>query len=278
MIETLNLVPGVDYTLGAGGLIQIDEDVLNKAMERQMQETHRAQAQVYGVEAKMERYNQKQIIKDFMNAVNTEAARQGSGSRIDQSQAKIILENSANGTSSILGELKKFITIGEAQNKNLDDINKTSVKNSENVCKAVGKTSSNFESAIKGQELDISDSISSYLPSYLESQARERSKELMEVEQDIYGYLDADQINSYKNMSEGSKEAIRNILLNKKSSGEPDVKYDEDSKDWKKAEEFDKKGGGFWYGLGHMGQVNAHSRVGEDVDKVKDEYLKYTQG
>lgn len=276
LIETLGLLPEIDYTIGAGGLIQIDEEALNEAAWNKMQETHRAQSHVYETELKLEKVNQGKIIRNFMNAVNQETARQGSSARINQDQARTILESSSNGESAVLGEIRRIISIEENQSKSLGDINKTSVKNTENMCRAVGKSSEDFEATLGTQELAIGESLSTYLPAYMESKAREDNKLLLNIEEDIYGYLSENQIMAYNNMSSGSKEAIKKILANRKMSTSKTT-YDENDNTWKQAESFDIHGGGIFRG-GKLGARIAHSKWGDTVDKLKDEYLQHVYG
>lgn len=245
LIETLNLLPTSGYTIGANGLIQINEDVLENAMSEKMREQYRTQAHVAQGKADLEKVHQKEIIRDFMLAVNQQAAKQGSIAKIDQSQAKIILDNYNKDDSVWIGELQRAIEMGshmgEMQYKTLEDINRTSVKNSEGICKAVGKTSENLEASIGDQEIKIGETIDDFLPDYLASQAKIDNYEAMAIENDLYSYLDDTQLTSYQNLSHGSQDAIRKIMKQKKAESRSNVQYDESLDRWGMAEDIDKK-------------------------------------
>lgn len=77
LIDTLGLMPGTGYTLGANGLIQIDEDALENAMYKEMQNVYRTQGHESQAKANLEKYNQDKIVRDFMLAVNKEAQEKG---------------------------------------------------------------------------------------------------------------------------------------------------------------------------------------------------------
>ena len=233
LIDTLGLMPGTGYTLGANGLIQIDEDALENAMYKEMQNVYRTQGHESQAKANLEKYNQDKIVGDFMAAVNKEAQKQGSNVWIDKQQAKAILDNSKTDSESpyLLGELDNrdlYNTVedtirGRQRNYgiDLDELNKNSRRDSELICNAVEENANTVETAVEQNGINIGEVIKDYLPQYMSSQSKIEAYEKQAMQNSLYGYLDKDTTTKYRGMSSGSQDAILEIMKNtqKNTSG-----------------------------------------------------------
>ena len=75
LIETLNLLPS-QYTIGEGGLIQIDPDALEAAEFQKLQEMYRTQGLQYYNQARLQEYYKEESAKKFNKQFNTMAKLQ----------------------------------------------------------------------------------------------------------------------------------------------------------------------------------------------------------
>lgn len=234
LIDTLNLMPGYGYTLNADGLIQIDEGVLDAALKRQLNEQYRAQAKVSYNRAALEEYNQKEIVKDFMLAVNQAAAKQGSSSKIDQAQARIILENYNNEDPVWIGQVQRTLEmgnhLGELQNQKLETLDKTGKKNSESICKEVKKGSENTQTSIEtNSAVDIGDVISEYSPQYQLSQEKIDAYKHQALLQELYSYLKEEDLKHLTSLDEDDQKSITKIIDNKRENyKQPSIQADKE--------------------------------------------------
>lgn len=114
LIDKWGLVANQDYTLGADGLISINEDVIEKKMYDQLRKQYQAQADVqraqYAIDKKRIDKEQEKIVKNFKKDVNKTASRENSSSRITTSQAETMLINMNQpqtniGTTNLVSEM-----------------------------------------------------------------------------------------------------------------------------------------------------------------------------
>lgn len=235
LIDTLNLVQGYGYSIGSNGLIQIDDQVLDAALQRQLNDRYRAEAKVNYDKAAIEKSNQNTIVRDFMWAVNQAAAKQGSSSKIDQAQARIILENYNNDTPTWIGEVQKTIEIGnhlgELQNEKLDTLDKTGTKNSENICKEVKKGAENTQTSIKdSEEVDIGGVVSEFAPQFQASQEKIEAYEFQAILQELYAYLEGDDKKHLTSLTEEDQKSVTKIIKENRDKYKETLKIDKDSK------------------------------------------------
>ena len=223
LVDTLNLMPGYGYNFDSNGLIQIDEQVLDAALQRQLNDRYRAQAKVNYDRAALEKNNQNTIVRDFMLAVNKAAIKQGSGAKIDQTQARLILENYNNDSSTWIGEVQKTIEmgnhLGELQNQKLEDLTKTETRNSESICKEVRKGAQGTQSSIEeGGEVDISEVISEFSPQYQASQEKIDNYKFQAILQELYAYLEGEDKKHLSSLNTEDQKSITKIIDNKRKA------------------------------------------------------------
>ena len=158
----------------------------------------------------MAAYDQKLIVRDFMNAVNREAAKSGSNARIDQGMAKQILDNYTPGedTLHILGEINRSVQMGEhngtLNQRSLESLNKNVIKSNDKVCSAIERESRN-------EAIDISESITNHLSNYNAAGAEAEAYALQAAEERLYGYLPKSDIAKYETLRSGAQKAIGTI-------------------------------------------------------------------
>ena len=289
LVDTLGLLPGSGYTIGANGLINIDEDVLEDALYRQMQEIYRNQAKNTQATADLEIYNRDQIVSDFRNEVNRMALEQGIQTTISQEQAEEILKNTEN-TNINLGELgsitkeyhsSSLMALNENNNviresysnfnSNLNDLNNDL---SSSVEQASSQASQNICTAVNQNAIDISSAIAKYSSEYNVATERINTYERQAAIENLRGYADQTEISQYEKLSTGSQEAVAEILRQQKENNQRNV-----NESITEGETIGFK----WYDILTLGTTAAwragrHWGTADARQEVKEEYAKNALG
>lgn len=187
LIDSLNLIAGKDYTIDANGLIKINETSLETKQYAALQESYRAQAVNFEAQLKQNDYNQRQLIKNFTNAVNSNH-REETDARLSTEQGKQILLNEhafrgAGYTSSYLFELDNINTIRKKSQGDLNRNNKYVTEQIDQIIPEIEKSTKNSEEAINLQK-----EITTYLPEMRKLQQEQIQLERQRKLTTLYGY------------------------------------------------------------------------------------------
>jgi hypothetical protein len=111
LIDTLDLIAGKDYTINADGMIEIEEDSLEKALEEQMRELHYAQAEKYAAQANAIRNSEENgiagVVKEFTKEVNKLLDTSGTNYDFTEEMGEAILSRDEDTLERLLAESEK---------------------------------------------------------------------------------------------------------------------------------------------------------------------------
>lgn len=209
LIDSLHLMAGTDYTISKDGLITINEDALNNATYRQQQKIYRSQAYNNRTQADLEDYRRDLIVEAFQKEINKLAQEKNNDENnteyFTKEQAKYILTNENLNMGSHSGQTFDFEKI------DLNGLKKTMSSESEDIQKTLNENA-----------VDITTTIKTYLPKYNASLANSRSNRLQGIQNSLYGYLDQNALDRYKNLNGGAQEQVLMLMRNKQNGAKPE--------------------------------------------------------
>lgn len=142
LIKQWDLVAGKDYTLGSGGLIQIDEKTLKTKQFQEQQKVFRAQANVQQLKVEMAQESLDRLAESTMHKINARQDMKDLGASLTKEDMHRIFgqyqegEESSQSLGSIFSEqgveanqnLYKIIDISEEIKNNLPDYQKLAIE------------------------------------------------------------------------------------------------------------------------------------------------------
>jgi len=165
LIDTLELMPGADYSIDANGLIKINEDSLDKILKEQLREYNSAQARNYMAQAEHLRTSEESglpaIVKDFTKELNKltsttitkemgEALLQGNYDRFDE-----LVSASEKQTDAINNSPFSQVGWKDPFDNVIDEIKKIPDKTTD-ITELLGKSQSEYSlTEAKARSLDI---------------------------------------------------------------------------------------------------------------------------
>ena len=270
LIDKLGLIYGTDYTISSDGLIQINEDSLEKAAQEAQRETFRAQSAVYAAKAQEVRESSSGVagaISGARNDINKYFRDQGANYSITDWQAERILQGKGFGSENVrpqepsINNTPTFEYAG-APNDTLLAMNIKSNEISEKMATSLGHQEQSLDELISVNELnnqlteqsayDISDIVKDYIAKYNASVAQANQLELLAADQAIHGYGTESQKEAYKNATSTGQNLMQQYVARQMKNKSNKVK------------EIDSTASAVWGGLigGAAGGATAGGLIG----------------
>ena len=220
LIESLNLIAGIDYKLGTNGLIVFDEEKITQAMFKAQQEQYRALAQ--GTQGQINYLKQSNTgglegtYNNFTKEVNKILQSKNLSNAFTKDDAKNILSQNLNRTVN--------------QIKNNTDKNQKIINNK---LSTINSSVKNVDSSV--QNIDISSVVSKYQGEYNNLISQIREQEIIAAEQNIRGYGTQTQIQQFDAMTSNQRRNLDEYIAGRKNLNRkelPDYKQQYTERGW----------------------------------------------
>lgn len=285
LIDKFELIAGKDYTIGQGGLIQINENSLEQAQFEEQQEIYRKQLQVIQTKYELLEQSQRKLVQDFKNSINTKGSIiQGTTT---ESAEKILTNTLDKKLATDLKDSNITISYEQTDNSFLDEIVAAWNKSTDTLPEKIASFTSSgvaplwktawelIKSNSGKEELDnIQDEVDSFRASYEQQSAQLIAYQRQMADNIIRGYGSKSQVELYNEMLSPQQEIIQDFVaksqlqeFNKKSFEQRQIE-----KFWDTSESSDKN---FWekfFGnigkLGLFGGANVLGFSGMMIDQI----------
>ena len=208
LIERWDLLAGSDYTIGAGGQIQINQEAIDRESYKEIQKLYSAMADQSLANYKLQKYNidkeQRQITQEFKRSVNQQISRENPNAIISRNQAEQILKN-INKTNIAIGPNE---TIPVNILKQLDNNQNNDIKDLSNIIKAGNETVSasvinsgeSINITSKENTIDITESVAKWGAQYQANQFKEATLYNTYARNDLYAVASKQQIQDFESL------------------------------------------------------------------------------